>query len=478
METRKYEEFRPIFFPGSIAVLGVSADGLNAGGRFYTSLLESGFSGGVYAVNPRGGEIGGRPVYTSVCSIPYNVESVIIAVPATGILDVIEDCAGKGVKAAQIYTGGFSESETDAGRRLEKALVEKARQCGILIVGPNCMGVYSPAHKLPYGMTGFVGESGPVGFVSQSGGLGGMVIDIGITKGLKFSKVVSFGNGSMLDSVDYLEYLAEDPATKIIGAYIEDTRNGSRFLHAARRIARDKPMIVLRGGRTEAGTRSVASHTGSLAAPEAVWAALLRQTGVIGVNSLEEMVDTLMVFQHFDRSVGRRLAFISGLTGGGGGVGVSASDAFTGAGLTLPVFQGETQRRLKELLPPVGTIIYNPLDIGGQAIPPEKLTECLRVVDEDEDIDFIVFHERTGFFGQPVYVRRSEGVNEILIKLKELRGKPLVVVSPGGTSEEERVAVERRLINARIPVFPTMERAAAAMGNVSSYWQKRLELHG
>ncbi|MBI4329902.1 MAG: CoA-binding protein [Chloroflexi bacterium] len=470
MQPDKLEQYRPIFFPEAIAVLGVSGEEANAGARFYTSLLKAGFQGNVYAVNPRGGEIDGRPLYPSVSSIPHPVDTVIIAIPAMHVPTVLEECAKKGVKVAQIYTAGFSESGTEEGRRLEAVIVEKARQNGILIVGPNCMGVYSPARRLPYGMSNYAGEVGSIGFLSQSGGLGGMLMDMGVMRGLKFSKAVSFGNGTMLDSVDYLDYFAADPATTVVGAYLEGMRNGARFLESAIRVARKKPLVLWRGGRTEVGAKCAVSHTGSLAGPDALWSALAQQAGAVRVFSLEEVVDTLLAFQVLERDPGNRLAFVSGLTGGGGGIGVSASDAFCSRGLQLPAFSAETRERLTRLLPPAGTVTHNPLDVGGQTIPMESLFQCFLAVVQDPAVDFLVFHERTGFFMQPAYTARVEAVNDLLITLKQTQDKPVVVISPAGTAENERLSTGKKLIQAGIPVFSTLEGAAAALRNVNDYW--------
>lgn len=473
MEKNKLQEFSYIFYPRAIAVLGVSSNGENAGTRFFTSLVKAGFKGKVFAVNPNGGRIDNAEIYRSVQAIPEDVDNAIIAVPAGYILEAMDDCAAKGVKAVQVYTAGFSETGHQQGCKLEEALVAKARNSGIRIVGPNCMGVYSPAKNLPYGMTNYSGEVGHITFLSQSGGLGGMVIDLGITRGLKFSKVVSFGNGSDLDSADYLEYFDADSQTKIIGAYLEGLKKGRRFLPLARRISKNKPFIVWRGGRTEAGARAAASHTGSLASPDLLWAAGLKQAGAVKVESIEEMVDTLLVFQQLGTWKGSRLAFVSGMTGGGGGISVSASDAFTSLGLKFPVFSQETQGQLKSLLPPVGSFVHNPLDIGGFVLPLDSLYRCLMTVIREPYIDLLVFHERTGNFSQPNYIPRVEGINGVLIKLRQDQPKPVVVISPSGTQEKDRLEIEKKLIQANIPVFPTMERAAMALWNLSEYWDRQ-----
>ncbi len=472
MYRSRLDEFKHIFHPKSIAVLGVSANGENAGTKFFKALLAAGFKGQVYAVNPTGGSVDDHEIYRDLKSIPGEVENVIVAVPARAIMDAMDDCITKGVRAAQVYTAGFRETGLDQGLRMEAALVEKARSGGVLIVGPNCMGVYSPAVNLPYGMTPHIGKVGPVAFLSQSGGLGGLSLDMGMPRGLRFNKLVSFGNGSDLDSVDYLEYFAQDPDTTIIGAYLEGLRQGPRFLKVARQLFHKKPLIVWRGGRTEVGARAAASHTGSLASSYVLWSSAMRQAGAVRVDNVEEMVDTLLAFQQLGRWQGSGVAFVSGITGGGGGIGVTASDVLAGFGLKLPVLNENTQKRLKSMLAAVGTIVHNPLDVGGGSLPPDILHECFSAVLNDPAIDMLVFHERTSNFLQLNYLTRVEAVNEILIRLRSSQSKPIAVVSIPGTEENGRQALEKKLEQAGIPVFPTLDRAAAALRNLSNYWTR------
>lgn len=472
MDSLKLAQFRYIFYPRSVAVLGVSGNGDNAGTKFFNALLTAGFKGKVYAVNPTGGRIANHEIYRDVRLIPDDVDNAIVAVPSRAILDVVDGCIAKGIKALQVYTAGFSETGLSQNGELEKALIAKARLGGIRIVGPNCMGVYSPAEKLPYGMTSYIGDVGPISFLSQSGGLGGMVIDMGIPRGLRFSKLVSFGNGGDLDSVDYLEYFSEEPATKIIGAYLEGQRQGHRFLKLAKQIFHRKPLIVWRGGKTEAGAKAAASHTGSLAASDILWTSALRQAGAVRVENVEEMVDTLLVFQELGVWKGKGIAFVSGITGGGGGVGVTASDIFTGSGIALASLSSDTQKRLRSLLPPVGNIVHNPIDMGGGALPRDLFYECLLTILKDPAVDILIFHERTSNFLQQNYLSRVADVNEVLISLRKDQDKPIAVVSIPGTEEGGRLALEKKLEQNNIPVFPTLDRAALALRNLSSYWNR------
>lgn len=471
MDQSKLEELKYIFHPKSVAVLGVSGNGDNAGTKFFRALLTAGFKGKVYAVNPTGGRVDDCEIYHDVKSIPEEVDNAIIAVPARAILGAIDDCVAKGVKATQIYTAGFRETGLEQGYKLEEALVEKARSGGVHIVGPNCMGVYSPAVNLPYGMTPFIGKIGTIAFFSQSGGLGGLTLDMGITAGLQFNKVVSFGNGSDLDAVDYLEYFAEDPEVKIIATYLEGLRRGPRFLKLARELFHKKPLIIWRGGKTEVGAKTAASHTGALASPDILWTAAIKQVGAVRVENIEETVDTMLVFQQLGQWKGKGVAFVSGITGGGGGIGVTASDIFSSFGLQLPAFSEATQRRLIKVLPPVGTIVHNPLDIGGGAPPPQVLYEVFSAVLEDPSIDILVFHERTSNFLSTNYVTRVEAVNEALARLRNSQSKPMAVISIPGTAEG-RIALEKKLEQPKIPVFPTVDRAAVALRNVSQYWNR------
>jgi acyl-CoA synthetase (NDP forming) len=465
----KLKEFEPIFYPKSIAVVGVSATSIKAGSLWVSDLRSAGFPGPVYPVGSSGGRIGDLEIFPSLRLIPGEVDYVIVAVPRQSALELIDDCAAKSVKAVHFFTAGFSETETQQGRKLEEQMLEKARQGKVRIIGPNCIGVYCPEHRIPF-LMGILGESGSVGFVSQSGGIATKLVTIGIARHINYSKGVSFGNGIDLDASDFLQYLTADPKTKIIGAYLEGTRDGTRLFNTMKEVARAKPLAVWKGGRTEAGAQAALSHTGSLGSSAAIWSAMLKQAGAIEVHSLEELTDTLLVFQHFGHGQGTRAAIIGGLADGGGGNSVAAGDACMENGLKVPPVSLETRHKLSELLGEVGGILCNPVDVSqAQFRGLATLFQAIDSVVRDATSDIVLIQEDIEIL-LPIYSQKGlEEINGFFIDLRHRQNKPLIVVLPPGSAETERLEIEQKLLAGSIPVFCSMERAAKAIYRLNQY---------
>lgn len=483
----KLKELEPIFYPKTLAVIGASADERKFGGSiFLRSLQEFGFKGNIYPVNPQGSEIFGLKMYPNVRDIPEPVDLAHIMVPAPLVPRVLEDCVAKGVKAAQIFTAGFSETGEEEGRRLEGELVRIARK-GIRLIGPNCFGVYCPASGLTL-LPGydFPKESGPVAFLSQSGGYAAEFSREANGCGIRFSKVVSYGNACDLNEADFMEYLAQDPETRIITAYIEGPRDGRRFMRLVREVSKTKPVIIWKAGLTKAGARAVSSHTGSLSGEEAAWDALFKQSGALRVKSLEELIDTTVAFLHLPPTTGRRVAVF----GGGGGISVAAADACEHVGLSVPPFAAEIQEQLRQLLPPAGTSIRNPIDIGAPILPPIIIEKILEIAAGVENIDTIIATQALHYIlsGKLSFLFDTGGsfVQDSVqapVKIKRRFGKPLIMVLPIGSDEVEMIDAERgrreiqtTYLNEGIPVYPTLERAARAVANVIGYYEKEAEI--
>ena len=323
------EIFESIFYPGSIAVVGVSREGNKPGNSYLQNLIDGGFKGRLYGVGHAEDRVSGVPIFASVSDIPEPVDFVIVSIPKEGILDLLDECGANGAKVLQVFTAGFTEAD-EAGHTLETQMVQKARELGIRIIGPNCIGIGCSEHRmrLMWRPLRRENEPGAVGLLSQSGGNAGFFMEAGMVRGVRFSKVVSFGNGADLNDLDFLEYFAADPKTQIIGAYLEDVSDGRRFLDFLQEITLTKPVVVLKGGLTDAGARTVSSHTASLGGSEAVWKAALSQVGAIRVNTPEEFVDALTTLYHLGRFEGDQAAILSGLVGAGGGACVAAADAW------------------------------------------------------------------------------------------------------------------------------------------------------
>ncbi|MBW2093022.1 MAG: CoA-binding protein, partial [Deltaproteobacteria bacterium] len=285
----------PLFNPSSVAIIGASNDSHKSGGMFLKSLLDHRFAGQLYPVNPRSPEVMGLKSYSNVNDIPGEVDLAIITIPAQAALGAIADCAGKGVKFVIIHSAGFGELGPE-GKELEGKIVETAGAGGVRVVGPNCMGIYSPGAKINMVLPHLTAvenppESGSVSFIGQSGWSTESMMIEGLQRGLRFSKVASIGNQIDLTASDYFEYFAADPKTKVIAAYLEGIKDGRRFLSLARRIAKKKPVIIWKSGRTEVGARAAQSHTGSLAVSDEVLHSAFKQSGIIRADTMYEVID-------------------------------------------------------------------------------------------------------------------------------------------------------------------------------------------
>jgi acyl-CoA synthetase (NDP forming) len=314
----KNQALEQILNPTSIAIAGVAPAGagqFNTGQLFLDTILEYGFKGKVYPLNPRGGESAGLRVYANIKDVPEPVDYLISCIPAPRVPQLIKDCAAKGVKVVCLFTAGFSETGSDQGQKLEEEIRRLAQVTGVRIIGPNCMGVYSPKAGLSFA-SDFPKESGRVALICQSGGNTLYLVRAAAERGVRFSKVVSYGNACDIDEGELLEYFIQDTETDIVAAYIEGVKDGHRFYQVLKKLSAVKPVAVLKGGYTEAGVGAAVSHTGSLAGSDEVWDTLLSQAGAIRVYSLDELVDMMVTFPYMLVPQGRRV----GILGVGGGL--------------------------------------------------------------------------------------------------------------------------------------------------------------
>ena len=463
-------EFEPIFYPNSIAVVGVSQNIFKVGSLWLKAIMDAGFRGAIYPIHPRGGEFLGLKVYTSIKEVPGIVDYVIVSIPREAVPELLDDCAHK-VKAIHFFTAGFGEAGDITGRKLEEELIRKARKGGFRIIGPNCIGVYSPEVRVPYGPTGRIGKVGSVGFISQSGGMGEKLVELGVARGINYSKGISFGNGIDLDSPDFMEYMAADPRVSVIGAYLEGAKNSRRLFTTMKDVARLKPLIVWKAGRTDVGAAAAASHTGSLASSAHIWSSALRQSGAIEVRDVEELTDTLLIFQQLGRLDigGNGIAVVGGLADGGGGISVSASDACAELGLNIPSLSSETRRKLTNLLGRVGSILRNPVDLSQSGSNRSIIKDATGLVLADSSIDIVIVQIDAGILLKYLPWELVESIFTVFMELSVQQKKPIIIVSPPGACEVQRIEMEQRLASASIPVFPTMKRAAKAIINLSRY---------
>jgi len=435
---------------------------------FFVNLLKSGFEGKVYPVNAGESEILGVRSYPKVSAIPDPVDYVIVSVPARFILEVLDDCAAKGVKAVQIFTAGFREAGTDEGRWLEEEVVKRARRGNFRLIGPNCMGIYNPSINLA--SLPLTGKSGPVALISQSGGVAFRVTDAALSRGVGFSKVVSYGNEVDLGGPELLDYFAEDPETKVILAYLEGTRDGRSLARALIRAGERKPLVVLKGGLTETGVRAAASHTGALGGSQSTWESVFRQAGAIQVDTVDELVGAALVLRRLPKFTGRRMVIITI----SGGLSVNFTDRAGFWGFEVPELAAETSQKLKQLFNLPGTSVKNPIDMAAAFMMFPIYPDVFRALDEDPETDLIFLVISVEFLA---YVESflpgitDNSVNTFLGAIKKVK-KPLVVVLPSVIGEELRLRAEQLFVKAGVAVFESVDRAMKVLNLVRRYHQR------
>lgn len=465
-----------VFNPRSIAIVGVSTkaplDQLG-GNSYLDAMIRCGYKGELYPVNPRGGEMRGLPVYPGVEDIPGPVDYVVSAIPAAGAVQLTQDCAAKGVKAVHFFTSGFSETGQDEGIRLEKDVLAIARQHGIRIIGPNCMGVYAPGSGMSF-LSDLSSDSGPVGVICQSGGNAIYVAREAACRGVRFSKVVSYGNASDVNESDLMEHMADDPETGIILAYIEGVKDGLRFRQALERAARHKPVVVLKVGVTESGARAAASHTGALAGKDMLWDALLQQVNAVRAHTIEEWIDMAVTFTFFSSPPGRRVAIL----GLGGGATVLAGDEAAKEGLEIPGIPEEMRRQTARLLgSEAGTIINNPMDLSAEAWR-VGYYPVLKEFSEYEDIDFSLVHLSVGLIARPPELH-SKIWNKLIVDVVRAHAdfrKPVVVVTQMLTFPEHyewMIQAREKCYTAGIAVYNSIRHAARSIIRLQRYSERK-----
>ncbi|MCX6021696.1 MAG: CoA-binding protein, partial [Chloroflexi bacterium] len=463
-----------IFRPRSAAVVGASASPGNAGMRFVRALQTHGFAGPIYPVNPGGADsVAGLPAYRRVGDCPGPVDHVISAAPWHTLPALVQDCVQKGVRSLHLFTARLAETGLPDRIEMERRIVAEARAGGLRIIGPNCMGLYVPAAGVSF-RSGLPREAGAVGYFSQSGGNTVNLAQKGAGRGLRFSKVISYGNAADINECDLLDYLLWDPDTRVICAYIEGVKDGRRFFELLRGAR--KPVIVLKGGETAAGARMVTSHTASLASSEEIWRALEAQTGVIRVHSMEELADAALAFSLLPPATGRRVAVL----GGGGGESVAGADACEREGLPVPPLPEALRAEFTERFPEVGMMLTNPLDSSVTA-GPVIFGAAARALAGWEGVDLLLGNAGIewaldGPDDAPNPTRTVQG----LIEAGRSSGKPLAVVIGWLDTQEQwkweaSRAAQETAAAAGVPVYPSTGRAAAALRCWAAYGERPQE---
>jgi acetyl coenzyme A synthetase (ADP forming)-like protein len=446
--------------PRSIAVIGAGQSPTGIGHQVFRNLLSGDFQGPVFPVNPKSTHVGGVRAYPSVLDIPDDVELAIICVPAAAVPDVITQCAAKQVAGIVMITAGFAETGRD-GAAVERELIRLARRHGMRVIGPNCMGVINTAASVA--MNGTFAPVAPlpgrVALCSQSGAIGIAALERSSRLGLGISSFVSVGNKADVSANDLLQYWEDDLGTDVILLYLESFGNPGKFHRIAQRVARRKPIVAVKSGRSQAGSRGASSHTAAMASPDRAVDALFRQTGVIRVETMEQLFDTAAVLAHQPLPRGRRVAIV----GNSGGPGVLAADACEAAGLHVPELSDATQAALAACLPPAAGV-RNPVDMMASA-GPATYQEAVRILLADAAVDAVIV------VCTPTHAAPIPAIAAALAEVAaEPSGKPLVANLVGVEGIPEPLRGERA-----VPCFPFPETAAQALARAVWYgeWRDR-----
>lgn len=448
------------FEPSSVAVVGASRSPVKFGHFLLMNLLDLGFKGKVYAVNPNAQEVLGLKTYSSVDSIPGEVELAAIIVPAALVPEVMRDCAKKGVKGVVICSSGFREAGGE-GINLEREIVEIAKKAGIRIMGPNTTGILNTSNNFT---TSFVPlpqlRNGNVAFIAQTGLFAAAAFWwILSAEPFALSKVVGLGNKSDVDDSEALEYLAQDEDTKVIAIYMEGVKDGLKFLKTAREAAKKKPVLILKSGRTEAGVKASMSHTGSLAIKDEIFDAVCKKAGIMRVKDFEELMDLAKAFALQPLSKGNRIA-IASMTGAGG---VMAADYSAEYGLEVTELSDKTLKYIGSYLPS-WVKVRNPFDTEMlfESVGPE---DCLRIslggMLGDDNIDCAVFVLPTS----PMFAFDIQGVTSEI--RKKYPDKPLAMNIMGAKDMVDLWT--KQLESSGVPIYPSIERCVRALSALNKY---------
>jgi len=463
--------------PRTVAVVGDK----RANGYLWLRNMST-FQGQVYSVQVDPNEIPGIeelgiPNFPSLTAIPEEIDYVVCAVPRAISPRIIADCAAKAVGGVALFTSGFAETGEEEGARLQADIGRIAREAGLALIGPNCMGVYSPKTGVRQSAEQPAGEAGPVGFISQSGTHAINFGVLGAAQGVRISTSISIGNAEVLDVPDYLDYLTSDPDTRVVAMYVEGVKDGRRFIDSLKRATAAKPVVVWKGGVTEAGARATASHTAALAASNDVWNAVVRQAGAIQSETIDDTLDTLKALLYCKPAQGGRM----GLMAMTGGQSVVITDAFVRAGLEVPLLTTKSYEQLAGFFNIIGGSYRNPLDMGGTigfGGQSDALERLLQILDADEHVDAIAMELASGFMARRWQADPGslDTMLDTLLAHQERSAKPFLTILHPGHLEDVTFKARARVAERGIAAFHSFERAAVALSRAVGYWRRREDL--
>lgn len=454
-------ELEKFFNPKTVAVIGASRNPEKVGNVLLKNLIESGEKLGrnIIPINPKAKQVLEKKAYPKITDVKEKVDLAMIAIPAKFVLNAVGQCKEKGVKNLIIVTSGFSET---GDKETEKRLRDYLNTNGMKAIGVNCLGIFD-AHSNMDAL--FIPKSkmlrpkaGGISFVCQSGAIGLAIMDIAAEKDYRFAKFISYGNATQLDESDYLEYLVKDKKTKVICMYIEGVKDGEKFYRTARRVARKKPIVIVKGGLTKEGDQATLSHTGTLAGKKETYFGIFNQANLIKANNLEEMFDIASILENPISIKGNRVQIVTN----GGGYGIISTDKVSEArNLQLAGLSESTSKSLRKIMPSYVNI-RNPLDISGDATS-ERYADALKYVAKDANVDLILL---IALYQTPLL---DKDIVSIIEKAKSSTKKPIVVVSTGSGFTEK---LSEQLIEKKVPVFSFPHSAIVAIDRIVGYKEK------
>lgn len=447
------------FSPKSIGVIGASRTEGKLGHAVLLNIVESGFRGQIYPVNPGSDEILGLRCYPDLSSIEGQVDMAVIVIPAKFVLDAIESCGEKGVRSVVVITAGFRETGHE-GLMAEKRMEDLARRHQMRILGPNCLGLIDTLVPLNASFAAGMPKRGKIAFMSQSGALCTSVLDIALANEIGFSRFISLGNKADLNEIDFLEAWSQDPESRVVMGYLEGIADGARFISVARELTKKKPVIAIKSGTTNAGSKAVSSHTGTLAGSERAYEAAFKQAGVIRASSIGNLFDLGVAFARLPLPPSDKAAIITNA----GGPGIMASDAVERAGLSLASLRKETMDRLRESLPSAASVT-NPVDVLGDALA-DRYRTAMDLVSKDPNVGAIIV------ILTPQYMTEVE---ETARAVGEVAGSVNMPVFPCFMGEQNTMAGVKILTAANLPNYLVPEQAVGALKMMveQRHWQER-----
>jgi acetyl coenzyme A synthetase (ADP forming)-like protein len=451
--------FDAFFKPKSVAVVGASRDPGKLGYAVLDNLANGGYPGRIYPINPKADEILGQKAYPSVLDVEGEIDLAVIVIPYKFVPDVLRECGQKKIPAVVVISAGFREAGMEGVER-EHELISIAKEYGIRLIGPNCLGVIDTFTPLNASFAAGTPPQGPMAFMSQSGALGTAILDWSLGGHLGFSKFVSLGNKADVSEIDLLQAWVDDQDTRVILAYSEGLPDGQEFIRVARQVTKKKPVVAVKSGVTQAGSRAVSSHTGSLAGSEQAYQAAFRQAGVLRAGSIEELFDLALAFAYQPLPKGDHIAIVTNA----GGPGILATDALERSGMELARLANETIRRLEERLPDAASAA-NPVDVLGDALA-DRYEFALDVVSGDPNVDGVLV------ILTPQAMTQIEATAEVIGKVAAMVEMPVVACFMG----ESSIAGGLKILQKHgVPNYPFPERAVTALRAMVDYLQVRAE---